>query len=268
MNPSINWAAFDLETHDLDGPTGPRIIELGSAYFRGSSHHTTETLRINPGVPISPKATEIHGITDEDVVGRPMFAQVAPQLAIDHAKDGDNTIVTYNGRRFDIPATIKHFAECGIDWQPRTLDVYDFVNWHLRHMRNRKLVDLCQHYGIPLENAHSAGDDAEAAGLLLLKLQADGIIPKDIGEAIALGNAYAPRLDKEWERFRWYIYIREDGIPRIGYGKHIGVQLAEVDRGFLGWALRTNDQERDLEKKMPAEVVALFRNPRMVVEPS
>jgi DNA polymerase III subunit epsilon len=264
VNPPINWAAFDLETHALENP---RIIEIGAAYFRGNSHHTTENLRCNPGCPITPGATAIHGITDDAVSSAPVFAQRAAQLAIDLAQDGGNTIVTYNGRRFDIPATVQHFKECGIDWQPRTLDLFDFVNWKLRHLKNRKLEDMCQRFGVGLANAHRAADDAEAAGNLLLTMQMEGLIPEDIEEAIEVGKIYAEKLDKEWQRFKWYIYVREDGVPMCGYSeKNIGQPLAKLP-GFLRWALNLNEQESDPDKKMPTEVVELFKRPRTCVEP-
>lgn len=90
-------------------------------------------------------------------------------------------------------------------------------------------------------------------------MQRDGLIPLDMNEAADIGAVYAARLDAEWDRFKWYLYEREDGIMRMGYGKHSGVPLAEVDSGFIRWALGKNDTETDPGSKMPAEVEALFR---------
>lgn len=255
---STRWTSWDLETHDLENP---RIIQIGAAYFQGQELFDSRKTYVNPEVPIAEGAKRVHGITDEMVSSAPRFADIASDLAEELENHGGNFIVGYNSRRFDVPATKRHFSECGISWEPRILDAYDFVNWKLRKRRGRKLVDLCPAFGVIYgeTDAHDAGKDAEATGLLLVAMQRDGLIPLDMNEAADIGAVYAARLDAEWDRFKWYLYEREDGIMRMGYGKHSGVPLAEVDSGFIRWALGKNDTETDPGSKMPAEVEALFR---------
>ena len=48
--------------------------------LRPDGGHDHRTRRVNPGVPIPPEATAIHGITDDDVADCPTFRAIAPSL--------------------------------------------------------------------------------------------------------------------------------------------------------------------------------------------
>src|SRR5678815_1475938 len=78
---------------------------------------------INPGMPIPPQSTEIHGITNEMVKDAPTFKQAGNELKqfIENCDMGG-----YNSNRFDIPMLMEEFLRAGMD-----LD-----------MKNRKLVDV------------------------------------------------------------------------------------------------------------------------------
>lgn len=56
-------------------------------------------VRVNPGQPIHPAATAVHGITDEMVAACPGVEAVMPNLQ--QLADA-YTLVTFNGRRFDL----------------------------------------------------------------------------------------------------------------------------------------------------------------------
>ena len=93
-------AVIDVETTGLS-PTKDRIVEIGiartdfSAMLRGEKHPYFETFesRLNPGIPIPARASEIHGIQDGDVAEADTFAEVAKQL-----RDfiGDRPIIGHN----------------------------------------------------------------------------------------------------------------------------------------------------------------------------
>lgn len=67
---------LDTETTGLEDDA--RILDL--AVITGAGQVLLDTL-VNPGVPIPPEATAIHGITDEMVKDAPSFAHVLPELA-------------------------------------------------------------------------------------------------------------------------------------------------------------------------------------------
>jgi DNA polymerase III subunit epsilon len=69
-------AIIDLETTGTD-PQTDRIIEISILKLVPGAEPDHRTRRVNPGIPISPDATAIHGIRDEDVAGSPSFRALA-----------------------------------------------------------------------------------------------------------------------------------------------------------------------------------------------
>jgi DNA polymerase III epsilon subunit family exonuclease len=72
--------AFDLETTGINSFVD-RIVDIGAVKFRPveSSHDTFEQL-VDPQQNIPPVVTAIHGISDEDVEGQPIIAEVLPSF--------------------------------------------------------------------------------------------------------------------------------------------------------------------------------------------
>jgi DNA polymerase-3 subunit epsilon len=70
----------------------------------------------------------------------------------------------------------------------------------LKDLKSRRLGDVCAHFGIPLEQAHRAAGDAEAAGHVLFALAEK--IPAVYGELIRLQARYAAFQEAEMNRFR------------------------------------------------------------------
>ena len=70
---------FDLETTGID-TARDRIVEISMIKIMPDGEEITRTRRLNPGMPIPPEATAVHGITDDDVKDCPTFAQVAKSL--------------------------------------------------------------------------------------------------------------------------------------------------------------------------------------------
>ncbi len=65
-------AVIDLETTGID-PKVDRIIEISVLKLTPDGGADHRTRRVNPGVPIPPEASAIHGITDDDVAEMPSF---------------------------------------------------------------------------------------------------------------------------------------------------------------------------------------------------
>lgn len=82
-----DWALLDTETTSLDGlPVEIAIIAPDGTVLFNSL--------VNPGIPISPGAHAIHGITDEELATAPTIPQVWPTIL--EALAGRSSILAYN----------------------------------------------------------------------------------------------------------------------------------------------------------------------------
>ena len=87
---------FDLETTGLD-LKNDRIIEIAFIKWTPHGDILERERRFNPGMPIPPGATAVHGITDEDVANAVEFCRVARSL-VEMLEGCD--LAGFNVRRF------------------------------------------------------------------------------------------------------------------------------------------------------------------------
>lgn len=83
---------IDLETTGLSAAAGERIVEISIVKIPPAKPPVVvfDTL-VNPGGPV--RGTSIHGITDDDVVGAPSFAEIAGEI-LTHVEG--TVLATYN----------------------------------------------------------------------------------------------------------------------------------------------------------------------------
>ncbi|HEV3269021.1 MAG TPA: exonuclease domain-containing protein [Acidimicrobiales bacterium] len=173
-----DYVGFDLETTGVssfqDVPVSYGFVQnVRDAY--GVSV-LVEGGYVNPGVPIPAGASAIHGITDE-MVANAMILEDAVETIVAKLlsvwRSGgvivgmnvgyDLTMVDSLCRRLAIP-TLEEGGPIGAVMDILVLDRH-FDKWR---KGSRKLTDLCRHYGVSLESAHSAAADA-AASLLVFE---------------------------------------------------------------------------------------------------
>jgi DNA polymerase-3 subunit epsilon len=237
-------AVFDLETTGVD-PEADRIVQLAVVRTDGTKGHWF----VNPGRPIPPLATEIHGITNEHVERAPTFAQIAP--VVFELLDGW-AVGTYNGRKFDVPFLGAEFRRCGIAWPPPGLVqvdarlVWDAQEPHTLASAVRRFL------GVEHEDAHSALADAMATMRVLQE------------QAATLGCASAAALAEREQAPDWLdsrgVFRWKGSVAVITIGKDwSGKPLQQVDRSFLQWML-TKDFPEDT--KQIARAASQGRYPR------
>jgi DNA polymerase III epsilon subunit-like protein len=145
---------IDTETTDMHGA----ICEI--AVVDASGNVLLDTL-VNPGCPIDPAATAVHGITDVDVAEAPPLAEVLPRLL---EVTAGRPVLAYNAP-YDRDVLLGDAARLGLQLGR----LANPATWGCL-MRARAVAAGCA--WIRLEAGHRALGDAEAARQVLRALAA------------------------------------------------------------------------------------------------
>lgn len=199
----IPWIAIDTETTGTD-PATDRIVEIACIVLQKGQVTGKHSWLVNPGRPISPEATAVHGIRDEDVAAKPLFSEISRELG---DVLGQGLPLAYNAE-FDRAFVHEEFARAGAPLDAPALrkdtvwlDPLSWARELQKEHKSRALGEVCERLGIPLDQAHRATDDAEAAGRVLAVFVRDPRIPARYAAFIKEQK----RLERlfEFERVRW-----------------------------------------------------------------
>lgn len=211
---------FDLETTGVN-PWQDRIVSLYA-----ESATSALKMRFNPGIPIPPEASAVHGITDDDVKDFPTFAQTFSedwQRRIFH----DAILCGFNSRRFDTIMLHEEFKRAGIE-PPYSLEtvqeidvlaVWRSVETHNLSSAVRRWLDR-EH-----DSAHDAKEDAVAAWEVLkairerYKLSEEDCISRSM--SVIRTSCFQQNKDGEWV---------------FAFGMYRG-KLAKEQPTYLQWML-------------------------------
>ncbi|MYW65054.1 3'-5' exonuclease [Streptomyces sp. SID8379] len=167
-------AAFDTETTGVDVESDRIVSAALVVQDAAGSRPRVARWLVNPGVPVPPGATEIHGLTDEHLQrnGRwpaPVMEEIGRSLA-EQAASGRPLVVM--NAPFDLTLLdreLKRHRASSLSryLESRSLSVLDprVLDKHLDRYRKgrRTLTDLCAHYEVELAEAHDAAADAQAS---------------------------------------------------------------------------------------------------------
>ena len=222
---------FDLETTGVN-ISKDRIIEISLLKVAPNGKEENKTRRINPGIPIPPEATAIHGISDEDVKDCPTFKEIAKSLA---AQIEGCDLAGFNSNRFDIPLLAEEFLRADVDIDLSKRKFVD-VQTIFHKMEQRTLSAAYKFYcGKSLEDAHSAAADTFAT-YEVLKAQLDRYpdLKNDI-RFLSEFSCFTNNVD-----FAGRMIYNDKGEEVINFGKYKGRLVAEVlkaDPGYYAWMM-------------------------------
>ena len=228
-------AVIDLETTGLNVESD-RIVEISVLVIRPDGSRVSKTRRVNPGVPIPPEATAVHGIRDADVADEPRFAQIAAGF-LEFLGDAD--LAGYNLRGFDLPLLTREFERAG---RPLSLAGRAVVD-AMEIFKRKEPRDLAAAYrffcGKSRDDLHSADADVLAcAEILEAQLARYDDLPR---EPAALDTLFRPPwIDREG-KFAW-----RGGEAVFNFGKRRGQTLKAVaaeDPSYLDWMAGANFPE-------------------------
>ena len=98
---------LDLETTSGDTRSAG-IVEIGAVKVRDGEIVEKFGRLVNPEMPITQGAFEVHGISDADVQDQPSFRELLPEFV---AFIGDDLLVAHNGFDFDFPILWRLYRE-------------------------------------------------------------------------------------------------------------------------------------------------------------
>jgi DNA polymerase-3 subunit epsilon len=222
---------LDLETTGIN-VSSDRIVEISLLKISISGKEQWMTTRVNPEMPIPPKVTAIHGISDSDVTDAPTFREIAKNVAA--FMEGCD-LAGYNAVKFDIPVLAEEFLRVNIDFNFRKRKYVDpQIIFYKKEQRT--LYAAYQFYcKKDLENAHSAKADT-AATYEVLKAQLDmyNDLENDI-EKLAIYSAFNNNVD-----FAGRIILDENSIEIFNFGRYKGRPVEEVfreDPSYYSWMM-------------------------------
>lgn len=155
---------LDTETTGLDPAKGHRIIEIGAVELIGRKlTGNTFHVYINPQRVVEQEAIEVHGITNEFLLDKPVFSQIADDF-LEFIRGGE--LVIHNAA-FDVGFMDHEFAllRNGTGVTRDYCQVLDtlLLAREMRPGQKNNLDALCRAYGIDNSNRtfHGALLDAE-----------------------------------------------------------------------------------------------------------
>lgn len=222
---------FDLETTGID-IANDRIVEISLLKIHPNGKEESKTMRVNPDMPIPKQATDIHGITDEDVKDAPKFNEVGKTIA--NFLEGCD-IAGYNSNKFDIPLLAEEFLRVDIDFDLKKLRFID-VQVIFHKMEQRTLSAAYKFYcEKDLNNAHSAEADTMAT-YEILQAQIDRY--KDLDNDMDALSKFSSQTNNA--DFAGRIVYNDKGQEVFNFGKYKGQTVESVldkDSGYFGWMI-------------------------------
>lgn len=260
----------DTETTGVDHKND-RIVELGFQLWTADGMTKEWRSLINPGIPIPPRVTKVHGITDADmrlcqlcklskdthptatcaefhVV--PTFAQLAPHLVrgfVDCDYAGKNV-------RFDLRILSAEFKRVKVEWGYAGARIVDIDRLEaIAHPRDLSTLHA-KYVGLPHDGAHGALADVRASATVITKqLETHAVLPRDLDQLHAL--QWEGWIDSEG------LFRVIDGVPCFGrWGKHAYRPMKDVPVGYYDFIL-SNDFSAEV--KMIAAEAKLGRYPEV-----
>lgn len=183
----LEIALLDVETTGRDASIG-RVIEAGLTVGRGGKIVAKYNWLVNPGIPIPAESSAVHGLHDEDVQGKPSFAEIAGELG---AAFHGRVPAAYNAP-FDKAFLMAELARANVDTSgtpalDRAVAWIDPLVWAREIQqaeKSRALGDVAARLGIEIAKAHRATEDAEAALRVFYVLGQDGRVPRAYGALV------------------------------------------------------------------------------------
>jgi DNA polymerase-3 subunit epsilon len=231
MNIKLNkpLCIFDLETTGVQ-VTNDRIVEMAAVKIHPDGTEEVKRWLVNPGIPIPPETTAIHGISDADVADAPTFKEIGREILafVDNSDLGG-----YNCNKFDVPLFVEECLRNGYDFDLDKRKVVDVQNIFHR-MEQRTLSAAYMFYcNKSLEDAHTAEADTVATWEVL-KAQVDRY--DEVEGNMDFLAEFSNR--QKIADVAGFIAYNDEGVEVFTFGKYRNIPVRDVlkeNPGYFSW---------------------------------
>ena len=267
-----NFVFVDVETTGASAVSG-QVIEIGIIRVEdGKVVRSFETL-LRPSRSISNLITQITGITNADLVGKPTFDEVAIEV---QELMSDAIFVAHNAR-FDHGFLKNEFKRIGINWTAKTLCTVKVSRALFPTQKSHSLQNIITIHELTVSARHRALEDARAMMLFLAAAErklGSELITQAID--IALGNhILPPNIDPQiiaklpHSPGVYMFYDKDDNLLYIGKSvdikKRVRSHLSQSHTSSKEAAITSNVHYIDHEVTS-GELSALLRESALIKE--
>ena len=155
----IEATGFDLSKAD--------IIEIACVKVEGGVITDRFSTLVNPGYFLPKGITELTGITNAMLVGKPKIEEVMPEFL----KFMRDSILVAHKVEKDIAFIDKYYRRLyGKRFRPPHICTLSLAKNLLPNLKRYSLADLANYFGIEYNRVHRAMDDAQTTAMVFLEL--------------------------------------------------------------------------------------------------
>lgn len=161
-----SFVSIDVEATGVD-PSKSDIIEIACVRVEGGIITDRFSTLVNPGYFLPQRITELTGITNAMLVGKPRMEEVLPGFL---RFVGNNIIVAHRVEK-DIAFIDKYYKELyGKRFRPPHICTFNLAKNVLPNLKRYTLKDIADYLGVEYRRVHRAVDDAQTTAFVFLEL--------------------------------------------------------------------------------------------------
>lgn len=221
-----------LDTETTGAGENDRVIQLGFMVLDGKNVQVHNDLCSSP-VPIGYGAMEVHGITPDQIEGKPSCVETSAFKALEVLNAPDNVMIIHNA-----PFDLGMLAKENFTSKMRLIDTLRCA----KHLFDEEEAHRLQFFRYRLELYKLEQAEADALGIVVKAHDAIGdvlvlkLFLTELRKKLTERFGNVNPIDKMVELTQTPVLITRP----LKFGKHKGKTLSEIvmsDKGYLSWML-------------------------------